>query len=413
MRGLLGHCIVIVFIGSVCLAHADQMDDVVQTLIREASEESLESVESTLLKLGPVAVDPLVRLLASDDNVLRMTAIRVLGRMDHTVDKKLSQALRDDSWKVRVGAVRAFAHHTSERVVKELLTVLQDPYPAVRSASARALGRQGNAEAADSLILTLQDTQRVVRKSAAKALGDIGDPRAIAPLIAALQDHDAVRRESIKALAQIGQLAVQPLAAIVIDGNKDASFRQTAAMALRRIASADSVSALGVGLRDDNAGVRQASADALVRIGQPAAALMRIALLQDPNPVVRAEAAIILGRSGSATAWYAEAVESLIMALDDQEERVRTSVHKALVRIHAIAFQQLVAALQDNSALRRRGASTVLGEIGHRGAIQPLETLLATEPDSAVRKSIATTLKILHAKPVPKAPPLVRDLKAR
>ena len=71
----LAFIIVLIFIASTSLARAGQMDDVVQTLILGSSEESLEDIESTLLKLGPVAVDPLVRLLASDDNALRMTAI--------------------------------------------------------------------------------------------------------------------------------------------------------------------------------------------------------------------------------------------------------------------------------------------------------------------------------------------------
>lgn len=418
MRRLIVVGIIFVFIGSVCLAHADGMDDVVETLIRESSEQSMESVEATLLKLGPIAVDSLVRLLASDDNALRLTAVRVLGRMDHTVNEKLFQVLKDERWRVRVAAVSALAHHTSETVIQHLLAILQDTHPAVRSASVRALGRIGNTKATDSLILTLQDSQWVVRKSAAKALGKIGDPRATAPLIATLQDDDAVQRESMRALGHIGQPAIRPLSAIVADGNKDPSLRQTAALVLREIASvgsagsiADSAHALGVGLRDNDARVRNASADALVMIGQPALAVVRTALLQDPQPVVRAEAATILGRSGSATTWYGEAVDSLILALDDQEERVLAAVRKALVRIHVIAFGHLVAALEDGSAVRRRGASTVLGEIGHRGAIQPLEMLLTTESDPAVRQSIVSALAVLHAKPKRKAPAL-RHLKA-
>mgnify|MGYP002830021999 CR=1 FL=1 len=413
MSRLMAVGIVMMLMGSVCLAHADQMDDVVQTLIREASEESLEDVESTLLRLGPMAVDSLVRLLASDDNALRMTAVRVLGSMDHTIDEKLFQALRDDRWKVRVAAVSALAHHQSEMVVKHLLTKLHDLHPSVRSASARALGRIGNAEAIDSLILALQDAQRIVRKSAAKALGRIGDPRAIVPLIAILQEGGVVQRESMRALAHIGPPAIQPLSAIVSDGNQNASVRQIAALVLREIALlervtsiADSVPALGVGLRDNDAGVRQASADALVIIGQPAADLLRTALLNDLDPGVRAEAATIFGRSGSATAWYAEAVDALILALADQEEHVRVAVRTALIRIHVIAHGQLVAALNDKNPVRRMGVSEVLGAIGHRGSIQPLETLRKIELDPAVRTSIESALEVLHAKPSAKMPSL-------
>ena len=412
--------IVSVFIGSASLSLADPMDEVVQALIQESSEPSLENVESTLLKLGPTAIDSLVRLLASTDNALRLTAVRVLGKMGRIAEQKLFQALQDDQWKVRVGAASALAHHTSEVVVKHLIAVLKDTHPAVRSASTRALGRIGNTKATGSLIFMLQDSKQVVRKNAAKALGRVRDHRATRPLVAALQDdEDSVRREAIAALAQIGQPAVEPLSAIVADGSRDPSSRQVAALTLRAIAEvgrADSVSdgafSLGIGLRDEHVGVRQASADALVMIGQSAVEVVRTALLQDENPEVRAEAATIFGRSASATTWYAEAVDALILALDDQEEDVRAMVRNALVRIHAITFPQLVDALKDSSPVRRKGAIAVLGRIGHRGAIKPLETLLATEPDSAVRKSIVSALEILRAKPVAKTPPL-RQIESR
>ena len=403
--------------GLVSLVHADPMDEVVQTMILESSEEaeSLERVESALLKLGHTVVDSLVRLLASDDNTLRMTAIRVLGRMDRTTDEPLFLALRDDRWKVRVGAVNALAHHTSsDAIISHLLTLLDDAHLAVRSASARALGRHGSPKATDRLIATLQDSEWVVRKSVAKALGRIGDSRATAPLIEILRAEDsAVRRESMFALARIGHSAVHPLTTIVADKNNDPAFRQTAALVLREIALTDSVPsvvesapALVVGLQDEDADVQQASADALVIIGQPAVGVVRTALLQDPKPRVRAEAATILGRSGSATTWYAEAVDALILALSDQDKGVRVAVRKALVRIHTIAFKQLVAALNDENALRRKGASMVLGELRHRGAIKPLEGLLTTEPDPAVRQSIAAALDLLREQPITTPPPL-------
>ncbi len=411
MSRLIAMGVGLILIGVVCFAHANQMDDVVQALILEASEESLEDVESTLLKLGSVAVDSLIRLLASDDSALRMTAVRVLGSMDHSIDEKLFQVLRDDRWRVRVAVVSALAHHQSDRVVIQLLAKLQDAHPAVRAAAARALGRLGNVAAVDSLILVLQDEKRIVRKSAAKALGKIKDSRAIGPLIEILQEGGVVQWESMRALAHIGQPAVQPLSAIVADGTRSNFFRQIAAKALREIALLEnepsvvtSVHALGVGLRDSDAGVRQASADALVIIGKPAADVLRTALLNDPDPEVRAEAATIFGRSGSARAWYAEAVDMLILALVDQEESVRAAAQAALIRIHVIAHGQLVVALKDKNPIRRMGVSTVLGAIGHRGSIQPLETLLKVESDPAVRTSIESALALLRTKPSAKMP---------
>ena len=52
MSRLIAMGVGLILIGVVCFAHANQMDDVVQALILEASEESLEDVESTLLFSG-------------------------------------------------------------------------------------------------------------------------------------------------------------------------------------------------------------------------------------------------------------------------------------------------------------------------------------------------------------------------
>ena len=392
----------------VSYASAEPMDEVVRTLIQEASEESLENVEDTLVKLGPTAVHSLARLLASEDNALRMAAVRVLGKMDKIAREVLFQALSDEHWRVRAGAAVALGSHASDVVVNQLILATKDKHQAVRSAAVRSLGRIGNTKATESIVRALQDSNQLVRKNAAKALGIMKDAQAALPLISVLQDEDAVQREVIAALGQIGQPALSPLAVIVADDGVDSGLRRFAAEALVKVAykmgergqSAlleKSAPSLMVGLRAENGALRKASADALVMIGQPAFGVVGEALFTDKNSAVRAEAASILGRSGAAKSWYAEAVDLLIVALDDQDESVRLMVQESLVRIHVIGLGQLLKALNDNNTLRRQGVSSILGKLRHRGAIDPLEIRLAIEPDQAVQQAIRSSLDTLRA----------------
>ena len=132
---------------------------------------------SNVVKLGAVAVEPLIATLKDDS--------------DSFVKSKVAEALAE------IGDARA---------IELLVITLQEYWDwSVRCKAAEALGKIGDEGTVDPLIIELKDKDANVRKAAVKALGKIGNERAVKPLIAALKDWDLdVRVEATEALGKIG-----------------------------------------------------------------------------------------------------------------------------------------------------------------------------------------------------------------
>ena len=98
-------------------------------------------------------------------------------------------ALKDSDGKVHKFAVRALGKIGDARAVEPLIAALKDSDVDVRQFAAEALIKIGT-PAVEPLIATLKDNDGNVHKFAAEALGKIGDARAVEPLIVALKDSD-------------------------------------------------------------------------------------------------------------------------------------------------------------------------------------------------------------------------------
>ena len=186
------------------------------------------------------------------------------------------------------------------------------------------------------------------------------------------------------------------------------------------VAEEDIFSFLVSSLQEDTPEVRQAAAYALGKLGdQQAVDLLRGALLDD-HPTVRREALDSL--------IQLEAVEALIEALSHPDEDIRRSAVRAVDDLNdpraleplislledennnirqvtcfalkdlgdARAVQPLIEVLSDSDKYVRKAAVDALGEIGDPRAIEPLETLLKTEQDQDVIKSIESALRRLE-----------------
>jgi hypothetical protein len=112
---------------------------------------------------------------------------------------------------------------------------------------------------------------------------------------------------------------------------------------------------------------RSRIADALADIGGPAVDPL-IALLEDPNPETRREAARALGQVGPP-----QAVGPLLAKLSDGEVNVRFAVIEALGRIRSgEAIGPLVTILESGVKDVSRLAAVALGRIGSESAVEPL-----------------------------------------
>ena len=248
-----------------------------------------------------------------------------------------------------VRALRTMDGASSHIAIDEMVHRLDDPDPEVREEAARALGRIGStdAEAVDALVARLKDPQSTIRPDAAQALGQICDPRAIPALLEGLACP----------LPEVQDACAYALQAIKKPGRSTRTAR-----ALRRTEDASDA---------------------------PVAEL--VGRLEDPDPVVREEAARALGRVGSA-----EAVDALIRRLLDRTSAICSDAALALGDIgDPRAIPALTQGLSDGSPDVQDACARALGDIGGRQAVRHLLRLLEEKRPDRVTASTAEAVSKL------------------
>ncbi|MBM4048211.1 MAG: HEAT repeat domain-containing protein [Planctomycetes bacterium] len=225
----------------------------------------------------------------------------------------------------------------------------------------------------DRLLLQLQSPDAKVRYRSAVALGTIGDLKAIPALIKGLADrgkfrhdlrmHPSIRDDMVQgyvsvALAQIGQAAVEPL-----------------------------ISALS----SPDHWVRKGSLNALGRIDDERVVVPVIRSLEDQDPLVRSEAARMLGwisRRGPDS----RVLDGLTRCLQDESVSVRRSAVTALgeeLKMH----EPLIQVLDDSDSDVRNEAIHQLGVLQSARAVPALLGLLSRTRDHATLSYIASAFE--------------------
>ena len=132
----------------------------------------------------------------------------------------------------------------------------------------------------------LHDNDPMTRKHSVYLLGQVGDPRSIDTCIHAMRDQEkAVRAQASKALAEIGEPALERLLPLLND--PDWKIRYRGAEALGMMKDKRAVSPLIGLLSDEKDHVRYMAVKSLCGIGDMAAWEPIIACQQDENPFVR------------------------------------------------------------------------------------------------------------------------------
>ena len=135
-------------------------------------------------------------------------------------------------------------------------------------------------------------------------------------------------------------------------------------------------------------------AGALRRIGGQSDVLVVedvLARLDDPDEDVRREAALALGRIGSA-----EAVDALLERLTDPESDIKTAAAAALGMIKdPRALGPLMEALGNSDREIRRAAALALGESRARDAVSELRRILESDPEPRVFVAALRALTML------------------
>lgn len=113
---------------------------------------------------------------------------------------------------------------------------------------------------------------------------------------------------------------------------------------------------------------------------------------EDPDPVVRREALLALGRIGTP-----EAIELLVWYIHEPDRATRTAAAEALGKTHGSEGTiPLITTLHDDDVNVRRAAAGALANMADIRTVDTLLTLLKTETDAEVLVNVASALARLR-----------------
>jgi HEAT repeat protein len=159
-------------------------------LLERADSLSRFTAQDSLLRLGPLAVDPISRYLAARDGAEVIPALEVaVALAQPSYAAPAARLCRSDDPEVRRLAVNVLGAIGGQEGTDALARLLGDPDLHVRAAAARALGRIGHWPAAAAVAALLRDPEWEVRQAAGFALRGLGSPGELM-LRRYRQDHD-------------------------------------------------------------------------------------------------------------------------------------------------------------------------------------------------------------------------------
>lgn len=253
---------------------------------------------------------------------------------------------------------------TNQSLMQQLVEGLGDPRGLVRLRFAETLGEIGEAATPFLVDALTNHPNVVVRRAAAKTLTIIADPGAVPTLLHAfLNDEDTVVRSSAAgALARTGETAVPALLDILASSEQPEDIKGHAAWALAFIGS-EATEHLYRALNSDSLDVRCAVIGAIAHVAQEQSDAkscnVLVSALTDPEPLIRTEAASVLGQVN-----YPPAIPHLILALQDSDVEVRKAAVSSLGKTGDRAvIEPLQVALQDQVAVVQTLAKLAIAQI--------------------------------------------------
>jgi len=371
------------------LSQAETLDDQTAAALRKAMDDDDVNVRlfaaEAVGRTGDVdAAESLVELLSSADRVVRFSSSQALGRLGPAVVPFLIERAQPKDGSspgkiVRVGIAQALGEIGDTSAAPVLLALLADAEVDVRIAVALALGKLGVRSTVQPLVALLNSTDDRLRWYVGNALEQFG-ATAEKPLLAKL-DKEGYTKAVLEVLGRAGTTkSLNQVAELFFDsdyGTRVASARSAAAI-LDRHRMSDA----------DQANFAAKLSDALEEISQERGLTEEQQALSVEG---RAVIAMALGRLGGGEAC--EILLGLIAR--EWDETVRVSAAVALQRASGKVSSTVAAlqeGLQARSSSLRLAAAKALGREAKLSSIPSLVVALE-DKDERVRMAAALSLK--------------------
>jgi len=150
------------------------------------------------------AVKPLLEALQNEEQVVLTSAASLIQIGDPASVPPLIEMLTSQSDRIRLYAAYALGGLNDRRAVESLVRALDDPSSSLRGIAAHSLGEIGSREATEPLLALLGDPAADVRLTVVYALGKLHDRRAVAKLRETLEKDPShkVRRAAEEVLRE-------------------------------------------------------------------------------------------------------------------------------------------------------------------------------------------------------------------
>ena len=393
--------------------------DNMQWSSRNTSEKALYLIAkedwNETVRLGKMAVPPLITVLEDDDYHIRVAAVRALGKIrDGRSAEALLNMLKDSESSVRQVTVETLGEIRDPATQPGLVRALTDDALSVRVEAAWSLDKTGwtpptqseevlyriakedwnglirmGGAAVPILIMMLTDTHQSVRVKVTGVLRHMGEAGRQGLAEAASGDNPEIRKAATEAIVLIRKknaISGPPkkkssTSASVVrpaTGNRAVSGeeRQFCVHLCSQGVSEERASRLAHALTEDNEMIRAAAVDTLKQLGEPATGCL-VALLGDHSNLVRIATVEALGATGAR-----EALPYILRLVSDSNENLRTAIAQALGGIKdSKSVPALIDLLDDKSMAVSDAASDGLVNIGPEA--QPL--LIQALDNSRVR----------------------------
>ncbi len=375
----------IIFSGNIACG---QSEDNNKSLIDQLQSPDLKIRLKAADKIGmagnPENIPALIKALDIDDSQDEDASIRssiacVIAGFGPGAFKPLIEALASENESVRTGAAIALGILQNDQAIEPLINALKNGEDAA-SGALISFGRKS----INRLMPLINSKNDSVRSKAITILGLVCDRNCVDRLTTALNDaNDEVRCATVDALGEIGDKGPVPLMLDLIK-NEKCTFQ-----VIEAFEKIGDTSVIGPLLRLKNQNHRDSIIDAVAHMDTRAVKYL-IFLLNDRDPWVRWNSAVILGKIGDR-----RAVIPLIDTLKDPDLWVRYHAAEALGLLQdRLAVYPLLCLLRDGEYQVRQVAAESLGKLKDNRAIEPLQKLL-NDPSDLVSKSAADAIKNL------------------
>jgi len=382
------------------LSNHSQLFDFIQLLgnsyneIRHVAKEIIEK------RWRKASVPELTKCLESPNAWMLKSAVDLLNRFrDPSCVSTLISMYNEADPNLKTDIITILSNTGGQAAKKLILSALNDESWRVRLSAVKNLGKMRDPECVEPLIERLSENEYQIRMLVLDALGEIGDKRAVRPMLALLKDDDLlIRQKATEYIIQIGDSEIVP-DVIAMMRDEDVNVRRCSVEILNNLKDPRTSMELFNALKDSDWWVRQIATDALADLTGENIVKGFIDMLEASDENIRRCAVEFFNKVSEKSA-----LKPLVNTLRDTDWWVREKAVSALGKLRdERAIGPLARMIHDEEI--NFTVPLALAQIGGSKVIQPLTSFLRLENKPVRIAAIRAfgNLKVTEAVPFLKA----------